>query len=67
MHIAFLTSRFPYPLEKGDKLRAYYLIRELSRFHQISLIALSDIPVEDAWIRKVEPYCHSVHVFRLNK
>ena len=40
MRIGVLLSRFPYPLEKGDKLRAYHQIRELSKKHDIYLCAL---------------------------
>jgi hypothetical protein len=31
MRILVLLSRVPYPLEKGDKLRAFHQIKELSR------------------------------------
>jgi hypothetical protein len=42
MKIFVLLSRFPYPLDKGDKLRAYYQIKELSAFHEIHLCCLDD-------------------------
>ena len=42
MIIIYLTSRFPYPINKGDKLRSYYQIKELSKSHEIHLISLSD-------------------------
>ncbi len=34
--------RVPYPLEKGDKLRAYHQLRELSKKHHLIVCALSD-------------------------
>ena len=37
-----LTSRFPYPLERGDKLRIYHQIKELSKHFEVILIALTD-------------------------
>ena len=37
-----LTSRFPYPLERGDKLRIYHQIKELSKYFEVILIALTD-------------------------
>ena len=37
MKIVFLLSRVPYPLEKGDKLRAFQQIKGLSAKHEIHL------------------------------
>ncbi len=45
MNILYLTAKFPFPLDQGDKLRAYWQIRYLSRFHRIFLCALSRGPV----------------------
>ena len=42
MKILVVLSRVPYPLEKGDKLRAYHQIRVLSQYYDIYLIALND-------------------------
>lgn len=39
--ILFLTSRIPYPLEKGDKLRAYHQIRFLNQSHDVHLCVIS--------------------------
>lgn len=64
--ILFITSRFPFPLEKGDKLRAYYQIKELSVKYNIILCALSTKKVEQTWINELSPFCQSIHVFKLN-
>ena len=61
-----LVSRFPYPLDKGDKLRAYYQIVELSRFFDITLVALTESPVSIEDEKEVSTYCESVHIFKLN-
>lgn len=42
MNLLIISSRFPYPLEKGDKLRLYYQIRELAKWHNIILVSVSD-------------------------
>ena len=42
MKIFVLLPRIPYPLEKGDKLRAYHQIRQLSKNNEIVLCALND-------------------------
>jgi polysaccharide biosynthesis protein PslH len=62
-----LTSRFPYPLEKGDKLRIFHQIRELSRHHEIILCALSEEVVQDADYQQVMPFCSQIHIFHLSK
>ena len=41
MKILVLTSRLPWPLDKGDKLRAYYQIRELANNHEVYLFCLA--------------------------
>lgn len=65
--LVFVVSRFPYPLEKGDKLRSYYQIRELSRYYSVHLLALSDRPVQAEWKAELEKYCKTVQVYRLPK
>lgn len=65
--IVIVLSRFPYPLEKGDKLRSYYQIKELSRRFSIHLIALSDAAVPQSNIDELKKYCLTVTVYRLSK
>ena len=50
MKLLVLLSRVPYPLEKGDKLRAYHLMVRLARKHEILLCCLSDGPTDPAHI-----------------
>lgn len=60
-----MLSRFPYPLEKGDKLRAYYQLKELSNYFNITLICTTDTKIDRASIEKIKPYCSSIHIFKL--
>lgn len=57
------TSRFPFPLEKGDKLRAYFQIQELSKKFDVYLISLTEnaIPADD--IAELLKYCVDVKIF----
>jgi polysaccharide biosynthesis protein PslH len=63
MRIFILLSRVPYPLEKGDKLRAYHQIRELSKKNEIILCALNP----DKKLNKqkafaaLQPFCRSIN------
>jgi sugar transferase (PEP-CTERM/EpsH1 system associated) len=65
--IFVLLSRVPFPIEKGDKLRAFYQIRELGKRHDIVLCALSDQPVHPRAVEVLRPLVHSLHIFRISK
>ena len=65
MKIAVLLSRVPFPLEKGDKLRAYHQLRELSKRHEIYLFALNDGELHPDALKELEPFCREIHIYRL--
>lgn len=67
MKLLILTSRFPYPLEKGDKLRAYFQIRELAKQHELVLFSLSDTKWTEDSIKALQPYCQKIHLFPLKR
>ena len=48
-----LTSRFPNPLERGDKLRIYHQIRILSQHFEVVLIALTDKTTSEEHIEEL--------------
>jgi glycosyltransferase involved in cell wall biosynthesis len=63
--IIFLTSRFPYPLNKGDKLRVYFQLKHLAEANEIHLIAVNDTEVSESHFQELMPFCKSIHVFVL--
>lgn len=65
MRLFIILPRFPYPTEKGDKLRAFNQIKVLSKRFDITLFALSHEKVRESDIEKVAPYCSSITIFRL--
>ncbi|HEX8426008.1 glycosyltransferase [Hymenobacter sp.] len=68
MKLLVLLSRFPFPLDKGDKLRAYHQLRYLARHHEICLFCLSDEDVPAAGYAAVRPLCGGgLHVHRLHR
>lgn len=67
MKIAVILSRVPYPLEKGDKLRAYNQIKELSKKHKIVLFALNDAELDPKALDELKKYCVSITIFPLSK
>ncbi len=44
-----LTHRFPYPPNRGDRIRSYNLLKVLSRTHELTLACTSDedVPVDE--------------------
>ncbi|MCX6292630.1 MAG: glycosyltransferase [Bacteroidetes bacterium] len=66
MKILFLTSRFPYPLEKGDKLRAFHQLKELSRNHEVILVSVSDQVVLPEHFDQLKPFCRRILVHHIS-
>ena len=64
--LVFIASRFPFPLEKGDKLRGYNLIKGLSKTHQIHLIALTNEPINQSWYDEIAPFVINIDIFPLH-
>lgn len=67
MKIFFLTPRVPYPIDKGDKLRAFYQIRALSKTHDVFLFALDENCRYDSKRNPLNALCRNVHIVKLSK
>lgn len=67
MKILIVLSRVPYPLEKGDKLRAYHQIRELNKRHQVILCCLADGPVHEDSEKVLSEITDKFFIFKLSK
>lgn len=65
MKLFVLVPRFPFPLDKGDRLRAYHQVRELARRHEVVLCALSHTPVGAAQRAALEQLGLRLEVVRL--
>lgn len=61
--LIILTARFPYPLEKGDKLRIFYQIRVLAKKFDIILCALTDEHLHVHDYLEVKKYCTRIYTF----
>lgn len=67
MKIGILLSRVPYPLEKGDKLRAFYQIKELAKKNEVFLCALNVGRIHPKALEELSPYCSDIKIIQLNK
>lgn len=65
-NIFILLSRVPYPLEKGDKLRAFYQIKELSEQFNITLFAFYEKNIHPDAIQEISKYCNKIFTYKLN-
>lgn len=69
MKIFVLLPRIPYPLEKGDKLRAFNQIKQLAKRNEVILCALNDnkkVNEQDAF-HALQPYCQSINFIKITK
>ncbi|HEY6572868.1 MAG TPA: hypothetical protein VI198_06065, partial [Candidatus Eisenbacteria bacterium] len=60
MKILYLSQRVPYPPTKGEKIRAYHHIAELSRRHEIHLGCLADARTDVEHVEFLRSQCASV-------
>lgn len=65
--ILFFTSRIPYPLEKGDKLRAYYQIKYLSIKSDIILCCISEEELSEKAEKELSKYVSNIYVYKTSK
>lgn len=65
--LLILTARFPYPLEKGDKLRVYHQLKALSKQYEIILCSLTDEQVHVHDYQEVKQYCSRIYTYKQSK
>jgi glycosyltransferase involved in cell wall biosynthesis len=58
-------SRFPYPLDKGDKLRAFHQLQQLASIFDVYLICTSDIKISDSNQNELKKFCKEVWIYKL--
>lgn len=66
MRVFCVCHNTPYPPNKGDKIRAFHLLRELSAKHEVHLLALAKDPQDVAHKQALEQYCASVTIIPLH-
>jgi glycosyltransferase involved in cell wall biosynthesis len=67
MKILFLTSRFPYPPNRGDVLRTFKFLKEMSIKHEVHLVSLINNVQENDNIKYLNKYCKSVTTIKISK
>ncbi len=64
--LAIISSRFPYPLNKGDKLRLFHQIKHLAQHFEIHLHAINEENISLEEQASVRALCAEVHLYKLN-
>ena len=60
MRILWLKTELLHPIDKGGRIRTYYMLRELKRAHYVTYLTLDDgLAAPDARERAAE-YCHEL-------
>ncbi|MFW6019828.1 MAG: glycosyltransferase [Bacteroidales bacterium] len=68
MKILILLPRIPYPLEKGDKLRAFHQIKVMAEYFDIIVVASGNSKeINNEAYNALKPYCHEIHFFSQHK
>jgi sugar transferase (PEP-CTERM/EpsH1 system associated) len=65
--LLFLSHRIPYPLNKGEKIRAFNLLRHLAPEFRIHLGCLIDDPADAAHLPVLRELCAEVAGFPIDK
>jgi sugar transferase (PEP-CTERM/EpsH1 system associated) len=63
----FISHRFPYPPNKGEKIRAWNLIRHFAKTYRIHLGCLVDEPSDFAHQDVIRPFCADLACFAIDK
>ncbi len=67
MRIFVLLPRVPYPIEKGDKLRAFHQLRHLSEDHEVIVCALNENEVHPDAYPELIKYVDNIHFVPVSK
>ncbi len=67
MRLLCLTSRLPYPPNRGDRLRVFHFLKQLSAEHQITLVSFVENDDQLAHVEALEPYVSAVYTVHLSR
>ena len=62
-NILYLVHRVPYPPDKGDRIRAFHLLRFLAQHAAVHVACLADEPLGDGVVESLGKYAARVAVF----
>ena len=63
MHVLFLSTRSPYPINGGHPQRTFHLLQEAARRHYVSFVTFIQHPEEWDGLDKIKEFCQEVYAF----
>jgi len=66
MRILFLTSRLPFPPDRGDRLRAYHFLEHLSAEHEVDLISFVAHDAEREHLASLRAFCQDIQTVHMD-
>ena len=67
MRILFLSLRCPYPPQRGDRIRSYNFIKQLSKRHEVTLVFFAESDADIDAVKQLEPFCERIEWVRFNR
>ncbi|MBI1928356.1 TIGR03087 family PEP-CTERM/XrtA system glycosyltransferase [Candidatus Poribacteria bacterium] len=62
-----MSLRFPYPPQRGDRIRAYYFIKQLAQRHALTFASFVESEQEIADVKQMEAFCERVEWVRFQR
>ncbi len=66
-NLLIISHRFPYPPDRGEKIRLWHLLRHLARSYRVFLGCLADDRRDWQYLPKVAPFCAELGCFGIDK
>lgn len=60
MRILFLSLRSPYPPQRGDRIRSYHFIKQLSKRHDVTLVFFAESDTDIEGVEHLSTFCERV-------
>ncbi len=61
LKVLFLSQRFLYPMDTGDKIRTGKMLEKLSDIFEITLVSNVESPKDDIYLGEIKNLCHQFH------
>ncbi len=65
--LLYIVHRFPYPPDKGDRIRTFNLLRFLSGHAAVHVACLADEPVDEGALATLKRYCERIEVVPIGR
>jgi len=60
--ILCLTSRLPWPPDRGDRLRAFHVLEALAKDHELTLLSFVESSEQRALLAHLKPFCREIRI-----